>query len=316
MVFPAAVCLFGPTGSGKSALALELARDLPLEIVSVDSVMVYRYMDIGSAKPSIEERRQVPHHGIDLVDPCEPYSVGAFLEEARDACACIWAKGRLPLLVGGTMMYFWALAKGLSPLPQTSPETRQWLLLRLEEEGLLRLYEELGEKDPKAASSLHAGDTQRILRALEVWHEKKIPWSSYHALSSIPFLPPEKGLWLAIWPSARDELRPRLLARFLEMLEKGLEEEVAYLKNRFCLTSGDPPLRSVGYREMAEVLEGKLKREQLPAQALLANLALAKKQLTWMRRFTPFSEKLSFSDPHLLAKAKDRVEQAAALFCA
>jgi tRNA dimethylallyltransferase len=276
------IVLTGPTGSGKSALALELARRLPLEIVSVDSAQVYRGMDIGTAKPSPAERAAVPHHLIDIRDPAESYSAGDFVREALAAIAGIHARGRIPLLVGGTMLYLRALLKGLAALPVVAPERRRALEERARQLGWPALHAELARVDPEAAARIHPNDPQRIQRALEVYEETGRPisaWQRETAGTEGRF----DWLRLALLPGTRAELNARLARRFERMLAAGLYDEVAALHARGDLTLRHSSIRCVGYRQLWACFEQGVTLEAAAAAAIRATCQLAKRQLTWLR---------------------------------
>lgn len=288
----------GPTASGKTRLAIELAKTLDGEIVSVDSALVYRGMDIGTAKPGEEERQGVPHHLIDILDPAEAYSTGRFREDALALMADITARGKLPILAGGTMLYFKALSEGLSALPSADPEIRR----RIDEEAAARgwpaLHEELARVDPEAAARIHPNDPQRIQRALEVYRATGIPLTVLCAETQPPPLP-YRLVKLILAPADREALHRRIQARFLDMLRRGLIEEVRALYERGDLHADLPALRAVGYRQVWAWFEGKYDRETLIERAVIATRQFAKRQFTWLKReetaFRHHSE-----DPRLL----------------
>jgi tRNA dimethylallyltransferase len=276
-----AVFLLGPTASGKSAAALEIARTLPVEIVSVDSAQVYRGMDIGTAKPTAAERAAVPHHLIDVVDPPESYSAGRFRDDALRLVAEIHARGRLPLLVGGTMLYFRALTHGLAALPTADAALRAEIEREAHERGWAALHRELERVDPASAARIEPTDAQRIQRALEVWRLSGKPLAHFHGAPP-PALPFE-ALRLALEPSDRAVLHQRIARRFREMLRAGLVEELEALRVRFPLVASLPSMRAVGYRQAWDTLEGKAPRATLEARGVAATRQLAKRQLTWLR---------------------------------
>ena len=276
-----AVALAGPTASGKSALALALAARFPVEIVSVDSAQVYRGLDIGTAKPPPEVRARVPHHLVDVCDPAEPYSAARFREDALRAIRAIRARGRIPLLVGGTMLYFRALEQGLAPLPGADPAVRAELEAEARRRGWPALHAELARVDPEAARRIHPNDPQRIQRALEV-----------HRLTGRPLTELQRAgarrrrLRLhkaALMPLGRERLRARIAERFDRMLAEGLVEEVARLRARSDLHPGLPAIKAVGYRQVWRHLAGELSYGEMRAQAIMATRQLAKRQLTWLR---------------------------------
>jgi tRNA dimethylallyltransferase len=277
---PDAVCLMGPTCTGKTALALELAQRFPVEIVSVDSALVYRGMDIGTSKPTAAELAAVPHHLIDICDPADPYSAGRFL---RDALACIDAirgRGRVPLLVGGTMLYYRALTHGLAPLPEADSSVRAALDMVAQTSGWPALHAQLAERDPVAASKIQPADAQRIQRALEVLQLTGERMSDLQQKSEPP---PVKLARFALVPVARDVLYQRINARFDGMLAAGLLEEVRGLWARGDLDPDLPSLRAVGYRQLWSHLAGECSLEDAAAAARQATRNLAKRQLTWLR---------------------------------
>ena len=277
-----AILLMGPTAAGKSELALRLAERFRCELVSVDSAQVYRGMDIGTAKPDAATRARVPHHLIDLLEPAEHYSAARFRADALAACAGVRARGRLPLLVGGTMLYFKALADGLSALPPADPGVRAAIDARAAAAGWPALHAELERIDPQTARRLAPNDAQRIQRALEV-----------HALTGTPLSllqgarQPGEGLGrvipLALVPGDRAALHAAIERRFDGMLDAGLVAELAALRRRLPLDPELPAMRSVGYRQAWEFLDGKIDRPTLRAKGIAATRQLAKRQLTWLR---------------------------------
>jgi tRNA dimethylallyltransferase len=279
---PAAILLMGPTASGKSALAAALAQRFPVEIVSVDSAQIYRGMDIGTAKPSIAERRAVPHHLIDILDPTERYSAAQFRGEAIRLIREISARGRTPLLVGGTLLYFKALREGLSDLPDSDDEVRAGIDAEAAELGWHALHARLAEVDPQTAARLKPTDSQRIQRALEVFRVSGVPMSALLGRkkgAALPFRPIE----IALKPSDRGELHRRIEKRFDAMLERGLVEELRALRKRYALRRELPSMRCVGYRQAWQFLEGEIDRGELRDRGIFATRQLAKRQLTWLR---------------------------------
>ena len=276
--------LVGPTASGKSAAGMALAKRLDGEIVSIDSALVYRGMDIGTAKPTPAEQAQVPHHLIDLIAPTETYSVARFLTDCRAAIDGIRARGRLPLLVGGTMMYANALVHGLSDVPPTDAAVRAQVQARCAIEGIAALHAELMRVDPVTAMRLPPTDTQRITRALEVWMLTGTPMSALFGrrrsvLSDLELL-------IVRWvPESRVWLHLRCEERLRAMFAQGLLEEVVQLRERYPLRADLPSMRCVGYRQVLDVLEGREPSEALFERALFATRQLAKRQLTWLRSF-------------------------------
>ncbi|RRQ22658.1 tRNA (adenosine(37)-N6)-dimethylallyltransferase MiaA [Thiohalobacter thiocyanaticus] len=275
------VCLMGPTAAGKTDLAVALVEALPLEIVSVDSVMVYRDMDIGSAKPDAETLRRAPHHLIDFLDPAEAYSAARFVADAERAMAAIRARGRIPLLVGGTGLYFRALEQGLAPMPEASPELRAQLAAELAERGTAALHARLAAVDPEAAARIHPNDPQRIQRALEVHTLTGRPQSEFHREQTA-----RRGsawLKLVIAPEARGWLHARIERRFNAMLEAGFVDEVEHLYRRGDLSSQMPSMRAVGYRQVWQYLAGEYDYEEMRLRGVYATRQYAKRQLTWLR---------------------------------
>ncbi len=276
-----AVCLLGPTASGKSRLALQLAQRLPVEIVSVDSGQVYRGMDIGTAKPSVAERSAIRHHLVDLHDPTESYSAGKFRADAIAAVADILARGKRPLLVGGTMLYYRALAQGMDDLPPADPVLRAALADDATQRGWPALHAELARVDPRAAARLAPNDAQRIQRALEVFRLTGTPLS---ALQTAPRATLAFGLEaFALVPADRAALHARIAQRFDAMLSAGLVEELESLRKRYRLDAELPSMRCVGYRQTWAHLEGAYDRKTLREKGIIATRQLAKRQLTWLR---------------------------------
>ncbi len=282
---PLAVAIMGPTASGKTAAALAIASEIPCEIISVDSALVYRGMDVGTAKPTPEQRAQVSHHLIDILDPSQSYSVRQFRDDALRLIQEILARGRLPLLVGGTMLYFKGLRDGLDDLPQADPAVRA----RLDDEaarlGVPALHARLQTLDPVTAARLKPNDVQRIQRALEIHALTGQPMSSLLALAA-PVRLPFSLLPISLEPSDRAVLHARIAARFDAMLadsEHGLLAEVTALRARGDLHAGLPSMRCVGYRQAWEYLDGKIDLAGLRATAIAATRQLAKRQLTWLR---------------------------------
>ena len=287
-----ALCLAGPTASGKSAVALALARVLPLEIISVDSALVYRGMDIGTAKPSAAERAEVPHHLIDILDPSEAYSAARFVAEATRLVAQIRARGRLPLLVGGTMLYFKALRDGLHAMPGADPALRTSIDQRAAAQGWPALHAELVRVDPVTAARLAPNDAQRIQRALEVWQLSGRALSDWHRDETASARPAAAD-WplVSLEPASRAWLHARIAQRFGSMLQDGLLAEVQALRARADLHPGLPAMRCVGYRQAWAALE-QGRTEGWQDAAIAATRQLAKHQLTWLR---------SISSRHVIA---------------
>ncbi|MCP3666347.1 MAG: tRNA (adenosine(37)-N6)-dimethylallyltransferase MiaA [Gammaproteobacteria bacterium] len=280
--YPPAIFLMGPTASGKTALAIELVQQLPCDIISVDSALVYRGMDIGTAKPTPDELAQAPHRLIDICEPTEPYSAAQFREDALSEMADIVEAGRIPLLVGGTMLYYRALQQGLSNLPEADPAVRKIL----EQEGLERgwgvMHQELTKVDPDAASRIHPNDPQRIQRALEVYRITGTPLSRLQQQGKVSRLP-YRVTKLVRAPADRSVLHQRIETRFRLMLEQGFEQEVKALLAREGMALSLPAMRAVGYRQMAQYLLGKCDYETMVEKGIIATRQLAKRQYTWLR---------------------------------
>ena len=283
---PLALCLAGPTAAGKSAVAMALAKELPLEIISVDSALVYRGMDIGTAKPSAAERAAVPHHLIDLIDPLHSYSAARFVADAVQCVSEIRARGRLPLLVGGTLLYFKALREGLHAMPAADAALRAQIDRRAAALGWPALHAELALVDPLTAARLASADGQRIQRALEVWQLSGRPLSAWHGdAASARAAPGADWPLVSLEPASRSWLHERIALRFENMLAAGLVSEVQALRERGDLHTGLPSMRCVGYRQTWQALEaGRL--DGLSATAVAATRQLAKRQLTWLRSNT------------------------------
>jgi tRNA dimethylallyltransferase len=275
-----AFALLGPTASGKSALALRLAEQYPLEIVSVDSAQVYRGMDVGTAKPAAAERARVPHHLIDLVDPDERYSAGQFRLDAIRVIKEILQRKKAPLLVGGTMLYYRTLIAGLDALPQANAELREAISRQAEQHGWPALHAELGKVDPKAAARIMPNDAQRIQRALEVYRISGAAISALQRGVNEPLPFSIKGF--ALVPE-RAELHRRIEQRFDAMLRAGLVDEVRRLTRIHRLNADMPSMRAVGYRQAWSFLEGEIDENALREQGVAATRQLAKRQITWLR---------------------------------
>jgi len=278
-----AVLLMGPTGSGKSDLAVRLAEAFPLEIISVDSALVYRGMDIGTAKPDAATRARVPHHLIDIVDPTVGYSVGEFLLDARRVMEDIWSRGRQPLLVGGTMMYFHAMTAGIAELPAANLSVRADIDAKAALLGWAAVHQELAEADPQAAARIHVNDPQRIQRALEVY---RLTGQSISKLQQerLSVFTDVNVTEFALAPLERGELHTKIELRFRAMLEAGFVEEVRSLYERGDLSPEHPSMRAVGYRQLWRYCAGVGSLNEATEQALAATRQLAKRQMTWLRR--------------------------------
>jgi tRNA dimethylallyltransferase len=277
-----AIALLGPTASGKSALAMALAERHRLEIVVMDSAQVYRDMDIGTAKPSADERRRVPHHLIDVVAPDEAYSTGRWRGGAISAVQEILGRKKTPLIVGGTMLYYHALVRGLDPLPEGDPGVRAAIDAEAAERGWPALHAELARVDPPAASRIMPNDAQRIQRALEVWRITGKPLSALHGSSTsvLPFT--LKAFAVTV---GRAQMHERIARRFDAMLEAGLLDEVRELRKKYRLDARTPSMRAVGYRQAWEHLQGETSLAEMRERAIAATRQLAKRQTTWLRRY-------------------------------
>jgi tRNA dimethylallyltransferase len=276
------IFLMGPTASGKTDLAVALAQSLPCDIVSVDSAMVYRGMDIGTAKPPPEVLAQAPHRLIDICDPAEPYSAARFRADALREIATIHAQGRIPLLVGGTMLYFRALRAGLNTLPSAAPELRARLSAEAVAVGWPELHRRLAARDPATAARIHPNDAQRIQRALEIFEVSGMAPSALRA-GPKP-VPPWPVHVLALMPPLREQLWERLAQRFHDMMARGFLEEVAGLRARGDLSPELPSMRAVGYRQLWRHLDGHCSLDEAVVRGIYASRQYAKRQLTWLRR--------------------------------
>ena len=290
---PRVVLLMGPTGAGKSDVALELAARMPGEIVSVDSAMVYRGLDIGTAKPAREVREGIPHHLVDVLDPAESYSAGQFLHDAMEAIGAIHARGRVPLLVGGTMLYFHTLLNGLARLPPADAQVRRELDARLASDGSVALHAELRRVDPDAAARIHPNDPQRIQRALEVHRLTGRPISALQRDRPVPLAGTRAGCFVISPP--RQDLHTRIARRFEQMMAAGFLDEVRHLRARSDLTADKPALRAVGYRQLWQHLDGEVGLEEAVRNGIVATRRLAKRQMTWLRAL-PQAEWLNSSE--------------------
>ena len=305
---PLGICLAGPTASGKSALALQLADALhgEVEFISVDSAQVYRGMDIGTAKPDAAERARVPHHLIDLIEPEQAYSAAMFVRDASAAAEAIRARGRLPLLVGGTMLYFKALRDGLDAMPAADPALREQLDTRAAAEGWPALHAELAKVDPATAARLAPNDAQRIQRALEVWLATGQPLSAFHARATAAG---DAARWpmVSLEPQSRAWLHERIAMRFEAMLDAGFIDEVRHLRQRPGLRPDMPSMRCVGYRQAWAALDaGTLKG--LREAGIAATRQLAKRQITWLRSMQVHT-RIACDEPGADARLLDAVRQ-------
>lgn len=279
---PPVLFLMGPTASGKTALAVELVQRLPFAIISVDSALVYRQMDIGTAKPDAEIRQIAPHRLIDILDPAESYSAGQFRSDALREIAAIQAEGRIPLLIGGTLLYFRALERGLADLPSADPAVRARLAAEQAERGSAALHTRLMGLDPAAAARIHPQDWQRIQRALEVYELTGRPLTELCARSGNESLPFRIVKWI-VAPTERAVLHERIARRFHGMLEQGFVAEVARLRARGDLDLNKPAMRAVGYRQVWMYLDGACDDATLSEWGIAATRQFAKRQLTWLR---------------------------------
>ncbi len=276
------IFLMGPTASGKTDLAIEIVQELPCDIISVDSALIYRGMDIGTAKPSAEELQQAPHRLIDICDPIESYSAARFRQDALREIEQIHALGRIPLLVGGTMLYFRALQYGLSELPDADPSVRSRLNAEMQESGLEAMHTRLRQVDPHAAERINPNDPQRIQRALEVYEITGTPLSELQRNDGEPKLP-FRVIKLVRAPADRALLHTRIAQRFHKMLECGFEDEVRNLLLKWDLDHDMPSMRLVGYRQMLRYLLGDYSYDQMAEKGIIATRQLAKRQFTWLR---------------------------------
>lgn len=275
------LCILGPTAGGKSALSMRVARDHPIEIVCLDSAQVYRGMDVGTAKPTLEERAAVPHHMLDLVDPSESYSAARYADEARAVIEAIHGRGRLPVLVGGTFLYLRALLGGLSRMPGANARIRERLEHEAARDGWPALHRRLASIDTAAADAIHPNDAQRIQRALEIIELTGQSRSELHAQPGQGW--PGPVLKLAVAPATREELRERIAVRFAQMMEAGFLSEVQALYARGDLTPNLPSVRAVGYRQLWAYCAGDSSLDEAVARGITATRQYAKRQFTWLR---------------------------------
>lgn len=310
---PPAIFLMGPTAAGKTDLALALADALPCELISVDSALIYRGMDIGTAKPDRATLARYPHRLIDIRDPAESYSAAEFRADALAAMAEITARGRIPLLVGGTMLYFKALLEGLADMPGADPAVRAELEARAALLGWSALHRELAEVDPESAARIHPNDPQRLIRALEVHRISGLSMTAHRqrqaaenrglgapGMAHLPYTVAQ----LAIAPVQRRVLHERIALRFRQMLEHGFIEEVEALRLRGDLHAGLPSIRAVGYRQVWDYLDGKLNREEMTERGIIATRQLAKRQFTWLRSWADLHWLDSLADDNLFCALK------------
>ena len=291
---PPALFLMGPTASGKSQLALEIAEQFPVEIISVDSAQIYRCMNIGTAKPDQETLKNIPHHLIDMIDPTGRYSVAQFRRDALSRMQEITRRKKIPLLVGGTMLYFQALLEGLSELPPADSQVRETIENEAMQIGWPAMHAKLGRLDPVTAARLKQTDSQRIQRALEVWLTTGRPISELFTSMPRDALLPYQVIQFALQPSDRSQLHGRIARRFDEMIKRGLIEEVSSLRKTFTLTPDLPSMRCVGYRQAWLYLDRKISLNKLHEMGIAATRQLAKRQLTWIRSIMKKYEVIEF----------------------
>lgn len=303
-----AVCLMGPTASGKTDVAIRLCRRFPFEIISVDSALVYRGMDIGTAKPDADTLKRTPHRLIDIRELEEPYSAGDFVRDAGEAMEAIFAAGHIPLLVGGTMMYFRALTKGIAELPAANPEIRAQIDAKAAAEGWPAMHAELSTYDPVVAKRIEPNDGQRIQRAIEVYRVSGKPLSEWQAEAAARAQPGDiRFVKIALQPATRKMLNQRIEDRLNVMLNNGFLEEVKAIYERPEMARETPSLRAVGYRQLLEHVVGDCSLADAHYRALVATRQLAKRQMTWLRsedeimRFDPLEVELLESISHALA---------------
>jgi len=279
---PPAIFLMGPTASGKTGVAVELVQRMPVELISVDSALVFRHMDIGTAKPDAATLTRAPHHLIDIIDPTEAYSAATFRKDALRLMADITARGKIPLLVGGTMLYFKALREGLSPLPQADAALREQLDAEIAQHGIEHLHAKLAQVDAETAARLHSTDTQRVQRAMEIFLVSGKPMSElikHQEQDPLPYaITP-----IALIPSDRAALHQRIAVRFEQMLKDGLVDELRGLRDKYALHRDMTSMRCVGYRQAWEFMEGEISASEFSEKGMAATRQLAKRQLTWLR---------------------------------
>lgn len=302
---PPAIFLMGPTAAGKTDLAIALTQVLPCELISVDSALIYRDMDIGTAKPSKDVLAAHPHRLIDIRDPAQSYSAAEFRHDALAAMAEISARGRIPLLVGGTMLYYKALVEGLADMPPADAQVRADLEAEMAALGLAELHRQLAEVDPESAARIHPNDPQRLVRALEVYRVSGQSMTDHRARqqqaaqagddAALPYTVAS----LAIAPANRHVLHERIALRFAQMLEQGFVEEVRALRNRRDLHAGLPSIRAVGYRQVWDHLDGALTAAQMQERGVIATRQLAKRQFTWLRSWPDLHWLDSLADDNL-----------------
>jgi tRNA dimethylallyltransferase len=282
VIYPPVIFLMGPTASGKTNVAVELAQQLPVELISVDSALVFRDMNIGTAKPDVATLARAPHHLIDIINPTEAYSAAAFCRDALHLMADITQRSKIPLLVGGTMLYFKALREGLSDLPQSDPEVRSALDAEISQHGIEQLHSELAKVDAETAARLKPTDTQRIQRAMEIYRISGKTMSALLDQQEDVELP-YRIIPIALLPSDRAQLHARIATRFKTMLEQGLVDELRMLREKYPLHGDMTSMRCVGYRQAWQFMDGEISDAELYDKGLAATRQLAKRQLTWLR---------------------------------
>ena len=300
---PPAIFIMGPTASGKTALAMSLMKHLPVELISVDSALIYRGMDIGTAKPTAQELAEAPHRLIDILDPTQAYSAADFRADALREMAEITSRNKIPLLVGGTMLYFKALLEGLSPLPQADATVRERIEKQAAEQGWSALHDQLREIDPVAANRIHPNDPQRLSRALEVFYISGKTLKELTKISGETL--PYRVHQFAIAPTRREVIHQRIEERFCQMLSNGFEDEVRTLLARGDLHTDLPSIRCVGYRQMWSYLSGEFDYDEMVYRGVCATRQLAKRQMTWLRGW----EEVEWLDSEKPDEALSRVIQ-------
>ena len=300
---PPAIFIMGPTASGKTALAMSLMKHLPVELISVDSALIYRGMDIGTAKPTVQELAEAPHRLIDILDPTQAYSAADFRADALREMAEITSRNKIPLLVGGTMLYFKALLEGLSPLPQADATVRERIEKQAAEQGWSALHDQLREIDPVAANRIHPNDPQRLSRALEVFYISGKTLTELTKISGETL--PYRVHQFAIAPTRREVIHQRIEERFSQMLSNGFEDEVRTLLARGDLHTDLPSIRCVGYRQMWSYLSGEFDYDEMVYRGVCATRQLAKRQMTWLRGW----EEVEWLDSEKPDEALSRVIQ-------
>jgi tRNA dimethylallyltransferase len=304
---PPAIFLMGPTASGKTALSVQLAQALNGEIICVDSAQVFKGMDIGTAKPTLQERGEIPHHLLDILDPAESFSTGQFRTQALTLMDKISARGKIPILVGGTMLYFNVLNSGLAKLPEANQEIRAQLDQDLEHLGKEALHQRLAKIDPESAARIHPNDPQRIQRALEVYEITGSPLTSFFKVTQTADIPFQK-IKLILAPQERKTLHDRIAIRFRQMLEQGFVDEVSALFLRGDLSEKMPSIRAVGYRQIWSYLQGEYDFPTMTEKGIIATRQLAKRQFTWLRKETDAAGFVS-DQPDLLGRVLEEVNE-------